>query len=222
MRRIGFLLILLTIAPAIPAAAQARRPAAAAAPNDPYPPISPRGFFLFGQQHFTAEQTFEAVFGKTALPFLGGGADIVFSRNFFIELAFSKFEETGQRVFQSGGETFPLGIPLTVKIRPFEFSGGYRLTAWRRVIPYAGIGLGSYHYEETSGFSQSGEDVDVSKKGFILMGGAEVRIVRWAGISFDVHHTSVDDIIGAGGISQEFDENDIGGTAFRVRIMVGR
>jgi opacity protein-like surface antigen len=140
----------------------------------------------------------------------------------FVEVAFSKFEETGERVFRANDETFRLGIPLTAKLMPFEVSGGYRFTNWRRVIPYGGIGFGSYHYEETSDFSQSGENVDVSKNGLVLMGGAEVRVMRWVGLSFDVHHTSIDDIIGVGGISQEFDETDLGGTAFRIRVMVGR
>ena len=45
---------------------------------------------------------------------------------------------------------------------------------------------------------------------------------KWVGLGLDVHHTSVDGILGAGGISAEFDEDDLGGTAFRIRIMVGR
>ena len=46
--------------------------------------------------------------------------------------------------------------------------------------------------------------------------------MRWLGISADVHKTSIGDIIGSAGISQEFNETDLGGTAFRIRIMVGR
>ena len=221
MRRIGFLLVLALLGSGDPAIAQARS-APPPRPREPYPAISPRGFVLFGQQKFAAEQTFDAVFDKTALPLVGGGADIVLARNIFVEVAFSRFEETGQRVFLAGDEVFRLGIPLTATITPFEFSGGYRFTNWRRVIPYGGVGFGSYHYEETSGFSQSGEDVDLSKRGFLFLAGAEVRVMKWIGLSLDVHHTSVDDILGAGGISEEFGENDLGGTAFRIRIMVGR
>jgi opacity protein-like surface antigen len=216
MRRILPFLLAATLLADVPAAAQTPRP------QEPYPVISPRGFVLFGQQRFAAEQTFEAVFEKTALPFAGGGADIVLYRNFFAEIGFSRFEETGERVFRSGGETFKLGIPLTATITPFEISGGYRLTYWRRVIPYGGMGLASYHYEETSDFSQSGENVDESKRGLVVLGGAEVRVMRWIGVGLDVHYTSIDDILGSGGISQEFGESDLGGTAFRIRILVGR
>jgi hypothetical protein len=213
--------MLATLGSGVPATAQPRS-APPPRPQEPYPAISPRGFVLFGQQKFAAEQTFDAVFDKTALPLVGGGADIVLARNVFVEIAFSRFEETGQRVFRAGDETFKLGIPLTATITPFELTAGYRFTNWRRVIPYGGVGFGSYHYEETSNFSQVGEDIDVSKRGVLFLAGAEVRIAKWVGLGLDVHHTSVDDILGAGGISAEFDEDDLGGTAFRIRIMVGR
>jgi hypothetical protein len=202
-----------TLGSGVPATAQPRS-APPPRPQAPYPAISPRGFVLFGQQKFAAEQTFDAVFDKTALPLVGGGADIVLARNVFVEIAFSRFEETGQRVFRAG--------ELTATITPFELTAGYRFTNWRRVIPYGGVGFGSYHYEETSNFSQVGEDIDVSKRGVLFLAGAEVRIAKWVGLGLDVHHTSVDDILGAGGISAEFDEDDLGGTAFRIRIMVGR
>jgi opacity protein-like surface antigen len=218
----SLLCLALTLGSAASAVGQVRSPPPRSAPQEPYPTIAPRGFVLFSQQKFAAEQTFEAVFDDSVQPFRGGGVDVVVYRNFFAELAFSRFKQTGERVFRAGGETFPVGIPLTATITPFEVSGGYRMTQWRRVLPYAGAGLGSYGYKETSSFAASGEDVDVSKKGFILFAGAEFRVIRWFGISADVHKTSIDDIIGTGGISQEFNETDLGGTAFRVRLMVGR
>ena len=222
MRRISFLLAFAACVTAGPAAAQTSRPAPPASSREAYPAFAPRGFLLFGQQKFTAEQTFEAVFDKSSLSLIGGGLDLVIQRNFFVEVAFSQMKETGERVFRAGDETFRLGIPLTARIRPFEVTGGYRATNWRRVIPFGGVGFGSYSYKETSDFSAAGEDVDDSGSGFILMGGAEVRVMRWAGVSVDVHYTNVGDIIGVGGISQVFDETDLGGTAFRIRIMIGR
>lgn len=177
---------------------------------------------MLGQQQFAAKQTFEAVFGEAVQPFRGGGVDVVVYRNFFAELGFSRFEKTGERVYRAGDETFGLGIPLTTKISPVEVTGGYRLTEWRRVIPYGGLGLGSYRYQETSDFSDPAENADVRKNGLILFAGAEVRVMRWVGIGVDVHKTSISDIIGAAGISKEFNETDLGGTAFRFRIMVGR
>jgi hypothetical protein len=221
MRTIGCL-FLLTCCMAVPATAQVTRPRPPVPPREPYPMISPRGFVTFSQQKFAAQDTFEAVFGESVQPFRGGGADVVVMRNFFGELSISRFEQTGQRVYRFGGETFPLGIPLTAKVRPIEVTGGYRLTQWRRVIPYAGIGYGSYRYEETSDFSTDAENVNVTSNGIVLVGGAEVRVMRWVGITVDVRKTTIDDIIGAAGVSKEFNESDLGGTAFRFRIMVGR
>lgn len=214
--------VVLGLSVAVPASAQVRRPPRPAVPREPYPAISPRGFVTFSQQKFAAQDTFEAVFGESVQPFRGGGADVVVMGNFFGELSISQFEESGQRVYRFGGETFPLGIPLTAKIRPIEVTGGYRLTEWRRVIPYAGIGYGSYRYEETSDFSTDAENVDVTGNGVVLVAGAEVRVMRWVGITVDVRKTTIDDIIGAAGVSKEFDESDLGGTSFRFRIMVGR
>jgi hypothetical protein len=174
---------------------------------------------VFGRQQFAAKQTFEAIFGESVQPFRGGGVDVVVYRNFFAELGFSRFERTGERVFRSGDEIFRLGIPLTATIAPIELSGGYRMTEWRRVIPYGGVGFGSYHYQEESDFSAAGENVDVSKKGVILVAGAEVRVARWVGVAVDVRKTTIDDIIGSAGISKEFGETNLGGTAFRFRVM---
>jgi hypothetical protein len=210
----------LTLLAASPAAAQVSgRPPA---PQEPYPAVSPRGFVSFSQQKFAADGTFDAVFGESVQPFRGGGVDVVVFRNFFGELSFTRFEQTGERVFRFEGENFPLGIPLTASVQPVEVTGGYRLTEWRRVIPYGGIGFGSYHYKETSGFSTDGENVDVSGDGLVLVAGVEIRLMRWVGLTVDVRKTSINDIIGTAGVSREFSETDLGGTAFRFRVMVGR
>jgi opacity protein-like surface antigen len=190
--------------------------------REPYPAVSPRGFVMFGQERFTARQTFETIFGESVQPIRGGGADVVIARNFFAELTLYPFEKTGERVYRFGNETFKLGIPLTAKITPLEITGGYRLTEFRRVIPYGGVGFGTYRYEESSDFDATGEGLEVSKNGFILTAGAEVRLMRWVGVTVDVRRTRIENIIGADGISKEFNENDLGGTSIRFRIMIGR
>lgn len=205
---------------ASPATAQVAPPSLV--PREGYPAIAPRGFAMFAQQRFAARETFDAIFGESVQPFRGGGVDVVLFRHFFAELVISRFEETGSRAFRAGTETFSLGIPLTATISPLEVTGGYRLTLWRHIVPYVGAGLGSYRYEETSSFSADGEDVDLRKRGTVLVAGAEVRVARWVGVSADVRKANISGVIGAGGISQEFRETDLGGTAFRVRIMVGR
>ena len=206
----------------LPSTASAQSPVSAGSTPSTYPMFSPRGFVLFSRQQFQAEKTFEAIFDDASGSFRGFGADLVLARNVFVEIGWSRFEKTGERVFLFNNTVSKLGIPLTITLRPFEFSGGYRVTLWPRVIPYGGIGVASVRYEETSDFAATGDDVSVSGSGVVFLGGAEVRLARFIGVSADIHHSSLGDIIGKAGISKEYGEDNLGGTAVRFRIIIGR
>jgi len=188
------------------------------------PSLSIRPFFLVTDQSFAAVDSFDAVFGKTYFPFFGGGGQVVFHGTYFVELSASHFSQSGERAYFSGGKAFGLGIPLTATIAPFEVTGGYRfrLRSLPRVRPYAAAGVGSYRYQETSSFSGSGDDVDTRHAAFVLNGGAEFRVHRWVGLSVDVQYTHVPGILGAGGVSQQVGETDLGGVAARFKVIVGR
>ena len=187
-----------------------------------YPMFAPRGYVMFSRQQFQAEKTFEAIFDDASGSFRGFGADLVLARNVFVEIGWSRFEKTGERVFLFNDTISKLGIPLTATLRPFEITGGYRVTLWPRVIPYAGLGIASVRYEETSDFAATGDDVSVSGSGLVFEGGAEVRLARFVGVSADIHYSSLGDIIGEAGISKEYGEDNLGGTAVRFRIIIGR
>ena len=58
--------------------------------------------------------------------------------------------------------------------------------------------------------------------GYLVLGGVEVRAHRWVGVSVDVQYTKVTGILGGAGISKELGENNLGGTAVRVKALVGR
>jgi outer membrane protein W len=180
---------------------------------------------VFGtEESFAAINTFDAVFGRTYAPFFGGGLQVVFHDSLYVELGASRFKQTGQRAFRSGGQNFRLGIPLTATITPFEVAGGYRFRLRRlpRVRPYVAAGFGSYAYTETSDFANADENVDVRHSGTVLNGGAEFRLHRWLGLGADVQYTHVLGILGQGGISQQAGENDLGGVAARFKLIVGR
>jgi len=177
---------------------------------------------MFSRQQFAAEQTFDAIFGDASGSFRGFGADLVIARNAFVEIGWARFEKTGERIFLFDGDVFKLGIPLTISLRPFELTGGYRATIWPRVIPYGGLGIATTRYEETSDFAAAGDDVSVSGSGLVLVGGAEVRVARFIGVSADLHYSTLKDIIGKAGISKEYSEDDLGGTSVRFRIIIGR
>ena len=184
------------------------------------PVVTFRPFILATLQTFAAHETFKAVFGRANQPFFGGGLDIAFRKGIFVDLTASRFSRNGQRAFVFNGQTYRLGIPLTVTEIPIEVSGGYRFAGWRRIRPYAGGGVGSYNYKETSGFSAPGDNVDVWHAGYLVVGGAEVRVSAWVAVAVDVQWAHVPGILGAGGLSQGA-ENDLGGIAPRIRVIIG-
>jgi hypothetical protein len=191
--------------------------------QDP-PAFSIRPFAMATEQSFAAIDTFDASFGKTYFPFFGGGVQVVIDDRFYAEVGVSRFRQTGQRAFLSGGKPFKLVIPLTATIMPLEVTGGYRfqLRQFPRIRPYAGAGFGSYAYQETSSFSQAGEDVDTRHSGFVVNGGAEFRLHRWVGLAVDAQYSHVPGIFGAAGLSQQAGESDLGGVAARFKLVVGR
>jgi opacity protein-like surface antigen len=211
--------ILLTCATSLPLAAQTRRPTS---DPDDLPALSFRPFFLATTEQIAAEQTFDAVFGQSRQPFWGGGVQVVLRSGVYVEIGASRFHKTGQRAVVFNGQTFPLAIPLTATITPFEVTGGYRFRLWPMVIPYAGIGISRYAYVETSEFAAAADNVDTAHVGYLLVGGAEFRVHRWVGVGVDVQYTRVTGILGGGGISGELGENNLGGTALRLKVMVGR
>lgn len=204
---------ILVLSVSVPAAAQSDDPA-----------VSFRPFFLATAQQFAAKTTFEAAFGQARQSFLGGGLQVTFGRHVFVEASGSRFRKTGQRAFLNNGTIFRLGIPLTATIRPFEVTGGYRFRfdAIPRLIPYASAGFGNYRYKETSDFASAGEDVSVSHSGFVVAGGAEVRLHRWVGVAVDAQYSHIPGILGDAGLSKDANEKDLGGVAARVKVMVGR
>ena len=156
--------------------------------------------------------------------FLGGGLDLAFRNGIFVDLTVSRFSSDGQRAFLFNGQSFGLGIPLTAREIPLELSGGYRFAAWRRLRPYAGGGIGSYSYQETSDFSVLGENVDVRHAGYLVVGGGEVRVNSWLAVAVDVQWTHAPGVLGTGGTSQTSGsgggaETDLGGIAPRVRVL---
>ena len=188
-----------------------------------------------GLLNLSATKSFDAILGTTSGPVVGGGGQVAVLagplRNVFFQVDFSQFEETGERVFVSGGEVFRLGIPNTLTLRPIEFTAGYRSPIVQRgrdgrqrvspFVPYAGGGMGVVRFQETSAFSETGDDVDERFTSYHVLGGLEVPIWRGFGVGVEGHYRWVPDGLGSGGVSQEFNETDLGGATFRVRVGFG-
>ena len=197
-------------------------PAWAAPPRAGRPAVSVRGFADFNYDWFAAKQSFSAVFGKSTGTFVGGGAQVVFRNGLYVEIGVSRFQETGQRAYVYGGQAYGLHIPLTARLVPIEFTGGYRFSLTPRLIVYGGGGLGTTQYTETSQFVSSSQNVSTRATSYQVRAGAEYRLARWVGVAGELQYRRVPGIFGKSGVSQSFGESNLGGTALDVKVIVGR
>lgn len=200
------------------------RPAPSRQPLPP-PTLEIGGFAMFGNYTFTAHESFDAILGTSSGPIFGGGAHIGLPYGgLFADVAAWRFKADGERVLVLNNQVIPLNIPTEVSVTPLELTVGWRFRLRRapRFVPYVGGGYTSMRYHETSDFATDEENVDEAFGGYHLLGGAEYKITRWLGVAGEATWTTVPDAIGEGGVSDAFNETDLGGTAFRFKITIGR
>jgi opacity protein-like surface antigen len=185
--------------------------------------IGIRGYVMFGIAQFAATDTFEAVADLSQQPIFGGGVQVTnIWRGIFADLAVSQIQTIdGERVFVNGGEVFELNIPLDVKMRPVDVAAGWRLTHGR-FSPYVGAGVTYLTYEERSDFAESGDNVNESRSGPLVLGGVDVVLWNWLHAGGEFRYRQVKGILGEGGVSEEFGEDNAGGFTAAVRISIGR
>jgi hypothetical protein len=108
--------------------------------------IDIKGYGMVGSVNFAAADSFEAVLGSSSGTLFGGGAEVGLPfGGLYVGVGGWRYEQDGERVFVSGGQVFPLGIPVTVQVTPIEITGGWRFrNLSRRFVPYAGAGWSSY------------------------------------------------------------------------------
>lgn len=263
-----------------PAAKPTGQPPRAAAPAKPAarpsgPPLfHVSGFFTLGYQEFAAADTFDATLGKTGGGVMGGGGSLTHRSGLFAQVDVTRFTADGERAFVYDSEVFKLGIPLSVEVRPIEFTIGYKFFVHPRrqarpatppppppkpffqparprpgetagtsprpapaaaaaparpakppfggVKPYLGGGIGKVQYRETSDFASGSDDVDESYTSYHVLGGVDVPVWKWIGVTAEVNYRWVKDAFGEAGLSKEFGEDDLGGPSFRVKVTVGR
>lgn len=227
-RRIGRLAGLAVagwMAASMPASAQVRPRTAAPTRPRPASQFGVRGFADIGSTTFAATKSFEAVLGKARGPIYGGGGEVRLPYSLFASLRGARFSAEGERVFVSGGQTFPLGIATTVSVTPIELTGGYRLVrrGWR-AVPYGGGGVGWHRYREESEFADASENVSLTATGYHVVGGAEIPVIRWVAAAVEAQWSRVPDALGGNpnGVAQTFGESNLGGFTARVKVVVGR
>jgi hypothetical protein len=208
-------------------------PAAAFAGEDPQPgtPASKghvglHAFAAVDGDVMSASRSFEAVLGTSTLIGYGGGGDVVdLWKHLFARVAVTHASKKGSRAIFTGTEAVSLGIPLTVSMTPVEIGGGWRFASARgRIVPYAGAAALLLSYKETSQFADAGDNVSETFTGYEAFGGAEVGITKWLVASGEAQYRSVPNALGDAGLSQAFNEKNLGGVTvrFSMGVRVGR
>lgn len=167
-----------------------------------------------------ARQSAKAVFdGVSGGPTVGGALQYGIGESFFVRAGARFFQRDGERVFVAGpGEpVFRLGHPLTVRIIPAYGLVGFRFLQGAALRPYVGVGGGVAAYRESS--DVAGE---IFKSTATKPGGYGVAGVDYGRGSFrfggEVMYSVIPKVIGFGGVSEVYGEDDIGGLTAVVRI----
>lgn len=187
-------------------------------------PLSIRGFGDAGVTVFSATQSFKAILGRPSGSSFGGGVELGLPKHLFVTVAASRFRRTGHRGFVFEGQVFELDEPATITITPLEVTGGYRFTHLKAIVPYGGGGGGWHKYQETSAHSTDADDVHATFTGYQVLGGAEVPLGTWLAAAAEAQFASVPNALGrdSTGVSSVYNEHNLGGFTFRVKVIVGR
>lgn len=196
-------------------------PTASAAP--PKPKASIRAFVDVSSVWMTASESFKAVTGSNSRVQYGGGVQAVnLWKGLYAEAAVGYSSLTGSRVFVYQGTVYDLGIPVTITLLPIEAGIGWRAPVGKTLHAYAGGGVSFMNYKEESDFADADDDVSESVTGFYAAGGLEVRLAKWLHLRAEGRFSSLPDALGAGGVSADFNETDLGGAAVAVKLVFGR
>lgn len=186
------------------------------------PNFGVRGVGEAGVTFPAARHSFETVAGGSAGFTFGGGLQVRFRSGMFVEGTLDQVKRTGERVIVVDGTAFKLDIPDTVTIRPLMVDAGYRFSRTRRMVPYVGGGIGTVELTERTPFSDDSEVIHGRHTGYRFLGGIEFRGGRWFATAIQGSYTRVPHSLGDGGVSEVFDEHDLGGMDLRVKMLLGR
>lgn len=171
----------------------------------------------------SASKSAKAVFGDSGGATFGVAIRKPLGSDFFVELGARVFRKEGERVFVADrtSPVFPLGHPLEMRLIPVQATFSYRLGRVLGLDTYVGLGGGIALYEETSSVAGVAEP-DVSKTS--ATGHAVLGADRWFGrvrLGVALSYAIVPSTLGAGGVSQIYDEDDAGGFTALVKIGFG-
>lgn len=192
------------------------------APQRPRGRLMIRGFGQAGGTLFAASDSFDMIAGGPFGPLFGGGAGIVFPNGAFVQGSVERYRETGSRALVSGTQIFTVDSPERITVTPIQATVGYRPASSARWTSYLGAGIGWYRLEEESLTAPAIDAVSDAYVGYHVMGGVEYPLGRWLSLAGEVAWATVPNALGESGVSAVFGEDDLGGTTFRFKLILGR
>ncbi len=183
---------------------------------------SVRGFGQFGIMRFASTDSFRAVTGSSSDVMLGGGGQVTFKNGLFVQGSYERFHTTGRRVLVFENQVFDLGIDNAITVIPIQLTSGYRYAFGRRTVGYMGGGLGWYRMSEKDEFSTPSENAIETASGYHVLGGVEYPMRQWLWLGGEAQWATTTGALGDGGVSSVFDETDLGGFTFRMKVSVSR
>ncbi len=232
MRRVipALLLICSALAPAA-ALAQTRPPAtntgqpARRPPPPRKPAVGVRAYGFYEYDALAASDTFKAVTGSSSTNGFGAGVEVtnVVSK-VFIRATFAHASKDGERVFVDNGQVFSLGIPLTVGMTPIEIGGGWRTTADRRGLYaiYVGGGVVFLNYSENTPSGSADDNTSKTFTGYSIFGGFDRTFAKHWFAGAEAQYRGIPNAIGTAGVSQIYNETNLGGFVIRALFGVKR
>jgi hypothetical protein len=181
-----------------------------------------RGFGNIGGVLFSASDSFETILGGSFNSAFGIGGQVVLPMGLYAQVSYDRLRDTGSRALVSGSQIFTLEIPNRITITPILATVGYQGLKTSGVVPYFGGGVGWYTLDEDSPSIPGSETLSSQHMGYHVVGGAEFPLSRWIALAGEVQWATVPGGIGDSGVSAYFEENDLGGTTFRFKVLFGR
>jgi len=183
-------------------------------------PKLPTGYRVFAAvevERMFAKQSFAATVGTSTLVGFGAGVDVVNLNGggLFFRAALSVMSKSGTR---STG-TISNGIALQVRMIPIGLGIGWRfnhVTRANHVTPFVGGGAVLLHYSETTPVGDPTDNTSSTFVGFEGFGGVDLQLGSSLTVAPEFAYRSLPGAIGSGGLSQVFNEKNLGGFAFRV------
>jgi hypothetical protein len=205
-------------APAVSFEDQQRAPYRRPAPRLP---TGARLYAAVDVEQMFAKQSFAATVGTSTLFGFGAGVDVVNLNGggLFFRAAVSVMSKSGTR---SSG-TISNGIGFQVRMLPIDLAIGWRFNHVTRanvVTPFVGGGALLLHYSETTPAGDSTDNTSSTFAGFEGFGGVDLLLGSSITVAPEVDYRSLPGAIGSGGVSQLFNETNLGGLAFRVTVGV--